>query len=61
MQVTVYMAAVLPGNTISTSVNSSVTIAETIIVGSVPDGYTHVNGDDASTIGKINDYQANTP
>ena len=39
-----------------TELNVGYTLAETVIVGATPDQFTHVNGDDSSLIGKINDY-----
>lgn len=56
LDVTVHMTVILPGKNISTSANATVTVAETIIVGNVPQSYTYVTGDDSSTLEKINNY-----
>lgn len=54
----VQMTAVLPGFSVKTETSTNFCIAETVIVGAVPDGFTVVNGDDRSAIAKINDYQS---
>lgn len=58
MRTTVKMLAVMPGYNIETEISTNFCIAETVIVGKVPDGYTVIEGDDSSTISKINDYKA---
>lgn len=60
MQVSAYVSVLLPTGKAGTTVSPLISIAETIIVGTVPDSYTVVNGDDASIPGLINDY-ANQP
>lgn len=60
LRTTVQMVAVLPGYNVSTESSSSFCIAETVIVGSVPEGFTIINGDDSSTISKVNDYKADS-
>jgi sporulation protein YunB len=46
----------VPSYIVSTEVESNVCIAETIIVGAVPNSFTNINGDNRSDIDKINDY-----
>lgn len=58
LQTGVQIAAVLPGYKVKTETTTSFCLAETVIVGTVPDGYTIVGEDGSSTIAKINDYKA---
>lgn len=46
----------MPGYNTSTEVKTNFCIAETVIVGRVPNSYTVVNGDDSSEISLVNDY-----
>lgn len=46
LNVDVYISILLPGFTTATKVSNSFTVAETVIVGSVPDSYTYFNSDD---------------
>lgn len=46
LNVDVYVSILLPGFTTVTKVSNSFTVAETVIVGSVPDSYTYFNSDD---------------
>lgn len=46
----------MPGYNTSTEVHTNFCIAETVIVGRVPETYTVVNGDDSSDISLMNDY-----
>ena len=46
LNVDVYISILLPGFTTTTKVSNSFTVAETVIVGSVPDSYTYFNSDD---------------
>lgn len=48
LQVDVRVAILLPGFTATTDVSNSITVAETIIVGAVPDTYTYFNTDPGS-------------
>lgn len=61
MTVHAKVGTILPGRVEQQVYDISVPVmlGETIVVGEVPDSYTHVVGDDASTIGKINDYGDN--
>ena len=56
MEINVDISAIIPGYTASATVETQFVVAETVIVGSVPDGYTHVitSGDDL--MGILNDY-----
>lgn len=46
----------IPGYTTSANINTNFQVAETVIVGRVPNSYTSVNGDDSSVVSKVNDY-----
>ena len=46
VQVTVTASLLIPGRTEETTVSTEVAVAETIIVGDVPDSYTYFEGDD---------------
>ena len=54
LRVSVGMAAVLPGYSIETETESSFCIAETVIIGDIPDGYAVIDGA-GTTFEKIND------
>lgn len=58
LQVTVDMLSLLPGYRISSQAQSNVILAETIIVGLVPDAYTEVYGGTDDLVGMIQDYGA---
>lgn len=59
LEVKTTVSAIIPGYTNSVEVSSQFVIAETIIVGDVPDAYTHVISGCSDLIGNINDYDAN--
>lgn len=46
LNVDVYISILLPGFTTATKVSNSFTVAETVIVGTVPDSYTYFNSED---------------
>ncbi len=48
--------AVIPGYSVPASLNTTVIIAESIIVGESPESFTYVNGDKSDTIRRIYDY-----
>jgi len=48
--------AIIPGFRLPITLDTKVTIAQSVIVGAVPDSYTNVNGDQNDTIGRIFDY-----
>ena len=58
LQVTVDMLSLLPGYRISSQAQCNVILAETIIVGLVPDAYTEVYGGTDDLVGMIQDYGA---
>lgn len=58
LEINVDISAIIPGYTSSVKVSTSFIIAETIIVGRVPEAYTHVINESADLIGEIVDYQA---
>jgi len=47
---------ILPGHRFEANLSSTVPLAESVIVGKVPDAYTYVVGDQSDTIGRIFDY-----
>lgn len=57
LDVTADVKIILPRKQATTEVTSRITVAETVIVGDVPSGFTYVVGDKSDTIGIINDYQ----
>ncbi|MBQ8789906.1 MAG: sporulation protein YunB [Ruminiclostridium sp.] len=61
MRTTVDAVAFIPFYTVETSISSDFLIAETIIVGDIPESYTHVIGASNDVIDKINDYGAGVP
>ncbi len=58
VNIKVDISAIIPGYTASGTINTDFVIAETVIVGNVPEAYTHVISGDEDTIGDINDYGA---
>ena len=52
------ISAIIPGYTSSATVETQFVMAETVIVGSVPDTYTHVISGNEDLISQINDYGA---
>ena len=52
------MLSLLPGYRISSQAQSNIILAETIIVGLVPDAYTEVYGGTDDLVGMIQDYGA---
>lgn len=59
MKTTVTAVSFIPLYTIETTVDTDFLIAETIIVGEIPESYTHVIGASNDMIDKINDYGSN--
>ncbi|MCL2068871.1 MAG: sporulation protein YunB [Oscillospiraceae bacterium] len=49
---------IFPGYVITTDTLTRFTVAETVIVGNVPEGYTVITGDDRHLISRVNDYAA---
>lgn len=58
MRTTVNVTAFIPLYSVETEVKGDFLIAETIIVGDVPESFTHVVSSDKDVIDTINDYQA---
>ncbi len=56
VEINVDISAIIPGYTASAIVETQFIVAETVIVGSVPDSYTHVITGSEDLIGTINDY-----
>jgi len=52
----VQMMAVIPGYRIECETTTNYMIAQTVIVGNIPESFTQINGDQAPLISKINDY-----
>lgn len=48
--------AVIPGHNTGFTVTGTYILAETVVVGKVPDGYTYVTGDSRDSLTKVNDY-----
>jgi len=59
LDVDVYVAILLPGFRTATKVSNVFTVAETVIVGSVPDSYTYFNSDTQSIEDDAKDYIIN--
>ena len=58
IEITVNVEAIVPGYSTDVAVSTAITAAETIIVGRVPDAYTHVVSSDADLVGTLEDYEA---
>lgn len=56
LQVKATIGVILPTSTEYAEVNTQITLAESIIVGEVPDTYTDINGDTGDLIDKYNNY-----
>ncbi len=53
---TVNMSVIMPGARTSCQVNTQVSIAETILIGEVPEGYTYIDDTGSEMLQKFNDY-----
>ncbi|MBQ8195735.1 MAG: sporulation protein YunB [Oscillospiraceae bacterium] len=60
VQISVAVDAVVPGYSTDVTVSTAITAAETIIIGRVPDAYTHVVSSDGDLVGTLEDYEAET-
>lgn len=58
IDITIVADAVIPGFSTTVTVNTSIIAAETIIIGRVPDAYTHVVSGDNELVGLLEDYEA---
>ncbi|WP_101911036.1 sporulation protein YunB [Marasmitruncus massiliensis] len=61
LKVTASVSAVIPVYTVTTDVTTNLCIAQTIIVGKVPEAYTDINGEKSDLLGQFNDYGAQLP
>ena len=59
LDVTVYMSILLPGFAASTEVSNEIAVAETVIVGNVPENYTYFSTDPDETAQYAEDYVLN--
>ena len=59
LHVDVYVSVLLPGFTTATKVSNAFTVAETVIVGSVPDTYTYFSTDPGTYEEDLKDYILN--
>lgn len=59
-EIHVTVTALIPGYSQTTEVTNSFQIAQTVIVGEVPESFTEVTDGESSTLSKINDYNAQT-
>ena len=58
MRTTVSVTAFIPMYSVETKVSGDFLIAETVIVGNVPESFTHVVSDDKDVVVAINDFEA---
>lgn len=58
IEITVVADAIIPGYSTTVTVNTSIVAAETIILGRVPDAYTHVISGENDLVGILQDYGA---
>ncbi len=58
IEIKVNVDAIVPGFSTDVQVVTSIVAAETIIIGRVPDAYTHVVSSDQDLIGTLEDYEA---
>lgn len=61
MDINLTVTAVLPGYRSSTTIDTNVVLAETVVVGQVPDAYTVVNDGTDPLVGMLQDYGAVPP
>lgn len=52
----VFISVMLPAGTVGTEVMSEVSIAETVLIGKVPDSYTNIEDNESELLNKINNY-----
>ena len=58
MRTTVSVTAFIPMYSVQTDVSGDFLIAETVIVGNVPESFTHVVSEDKDIVDAINDFEA---
>ena len=59
LEVNVSVSILLPGFTTATTVSNAVTVAETVIVGSVPESYTYFHTTDSDYVEDAKDHVLN--
>lgn len=59
MDIQMQLFPALPGFTTTVNVNTKFLIAETVLIGKVPDSFTDVDGDQSDLVGRIFDYSVN--
>ncbi len=59
-EIRVTVTALIPGYSQTTDVTNSFQVAQTVIVGDVPESFTEVTDGQSSTLSKLNDYNAQT-
>ena len=59
LNIDVTVSILLPGFSTATTVSNAVTVAETVIVGSVPDTYTYFSSNPESVVTDVKDYVLN--
>ncbi len=60
IEINALVDAVIPGYSTDVAVTSTIVAAETIIIGRIPDAYTHVVSSDSGLVGTLEDYEAET-
>lgn len=60
-EISVPLSAAIPGYGTALTVSTSYLLADTIIVGAIPEYYTNVVTEDKNLVGEINDYAPNMP
>lgn len=58
LRVTVDAIAIIPGNNTTFTSVVDIVVADTVIVGNIPESYTNITGDNRGIIPKINDYKS---
>jgi sporulation protein YunB len=58
LEVEMQVQTIFPGYIVTTDTVTRYIIAETVIVGKVPEGYTVITGDERNIISRVNDYSA---
>lgn len=58
LNVTVQVRAIVPAFETNVKVSTNFILAETVVIGKIPDNYTHIISDDSDLINKISDYKA---
>lgn len=58
LEIELVVSAILPGYSTFTNISTNVMLAETVVVGIVPDAYTEVSSADDPIVGMIEDYGA---